>query len=60
MLLAKELLEAWMAIWLIVLLLESAFVQLLQAECAHKMLGVEFPEHGGDAATGDWLRAAST
>lgn len=35
------------------------FVQLFQAKCADKVLGMEFPEHGGDATSGDGLRATS-
>lgn len=49
--LAEQLVEASVAIRLVVLLLEGALVQLLQAERAHKMLRVELPEHGGYAST---------
>lgn len=41
-----------MTVWLFVLFLERAFVELFQAEGADEMLWVEFPEHGGDATTG--------
>lgn len=122
--LAEQLVETWMTVWLVVLLLESAwranrrecyrywleikhmddvnrvcfvrtfaelkklsqvkdndpmglliakrlplhlnyskfltFVQLFQAESADKMFGMEFPEHRGDTAPSDWLRAAGT
>lgn len=47
-----------MAVGLVVLLLEGALVQLLQAEGAHKVLRVELAEHGGNAAAGDGLGAA--
>lgn len=47
-----------MAIGLVVLLLECALVELLQAEGAHEMLGMEFAEHGGDASAGDGLGAS--
>jgi hypothetical protein len=40
------------------LLLESSLVELLQAEGADEMLRVELPEHGGDAAAGNWFVAA--
>lgn len=49
-----------MAIGLFVLLLEGAFVELLEAEGANKMLRVELPAHGGDAAAGDGFLAAGT
>ena len=47
-----------MAIGFVVLLLEGALVQLLQAKGADKVLRMELSEHGGDAATSDRLRAA--
>lgn len=47
-----------MAVGLIVLLLERSFVELLQAEGADEVLGVELLAHGGDAAACDWLLAA--
>jgi hypothetical protein len=48
---AEELLEAAVAVGLVVLLLERALVKLLQAEGADEVLRVEFPEHGRYAAT---------
>lgn len=42
-----------MAVRLVVLLFERAFVELLQTEGAYEMLGMEFSEHGRDAAAGD-------
>lgn len=47
-----------MAVGLLVLLLECSFVELLQAEGAHKVLRVELLAHGGDAAARDGLLAA--
>lgn len=40
-----------MAVRFVILLLERALVQLLQAKGAHKVLGVKFPKHCGDAST---------
>merc|ERR1719480_475860 len=40
-----------MAVRFVALLLKRSFVELLQAETAHKALRVKLPEHGGDAAT---------
>lgn len=40
-----------MAVGFVALLLECALVELLEAEGAHKVLGVELAEHGGDATT---------
>lgn len=48
-----------MTVGFVVLLLEGALVQLLQAEGAHEMLRVEFLEHGRNAPTGDGLGAPS-
>lgn len=56
----KELDEAGVAVRLLVLLLEGALVELLEAEGADKMLRVELPCHGCDAAAGDGLLAART
>lgn len=42
-----------MAVRLVILLLESALVELLQTEGADEVLGVELPEHGSDAASGN-------
>lgn len=47
-----------MAVRLVVLLLEGALVQLLEAESTHKVLRMELPAHGCDAAAGDGLLAA--
>lgn len=46
-----------MAVGLVLLLLEGPVVELLEAEGAHKMLRVEPPGHGCDAAARDWLLA---
>lgn len=40
-----------MTVRLIILLLESPFIQLLQAERTHKVLGMEFTKHGRNAST---------
>ena len=55
---AEELDEAGVAVRLVVLLLEGALVQLLQAESADKVLRVKLLEHGRDAAPRDRLLAA--
>ena len=55
---AEELDEAGVAVRLVILLLEGALVQLLQAERADKVLRVKLLEHGRDAAPRDWLLAA--
>ena len=47
-----------MAVGLVVLLLEGALVELLQAEGADKVLRVELLEHGRDTAACDGLLAA--
>lgn len=57
--LTEQLVEAAVAIGLVVLLLEGALVQLLQAEGAHKVFRVELAEHGRNATTGDGFRATS-
>lgn len=49
--LSEKLLEAAVAVWFVVLFLESTLVQLLQAKRAHEVLRVEFAEHGRYAAT---------
>lgn len=49
-----------MAVGLVLLLLEAAFAQGLQAEVTHEMVGVEFGPHGGDAAAQDGLLAGLT
>lgn len=56
--LTEEFNKAALAVGLVVLLLEGAFVKLLEAEGAHKVLWVELLAHCGDAATGDGLLAA--
>lgn len=52
--------KAWVAVWLVVLLLECALVQLLQAESTDKVLGVELLIHSCDASSCDGLMAACT
>lgn len=47
-----------MTVRLFVLLFERSFVELLQAEGAHKVLRVKLLGHGGDAAARDRLLAA--
>jgi len=49
-----------MAVWLVSLLLERSLVELLQTEAANETFRVEFPEHGRDAATRDWLATHCT
>ena len=49
--LAKEFFETAVTVGLLVLFFECAFVELLQAEGTHKVLGMELPEHGCDATT---------
>lgn len=56
--LVEELDEAALAVGLVVLLLEGALVQLLEAEGANKVFWVELLAHGCDAAAGDGLLAA--
>lgn len=56
--LAEELEEAVLTVRLVVLLLEGALVELLEAEGTDEVLWVEFLGHGGDAAAGDGLLAA--
>lgn len=56
----KEFDEAGVAVGLVLLLLEAAFAQRLQAEVTHEVVGVEFGPHGGDAAAQDWLLAGLT
>lgn len=56
--LTEELDEAALAVRLVVLLLEGAFVELLQAEGADEVLRVKLLGHGGDAAPRDGLLAA--
>ena len=46
-----------MAKWFVPVFLEGPLVELLEAEGADKVLGVELPEHGGDATTVDGFAA---
>ena len=46
-----------MAVGLVLLLLEAALAQGLEAEVADQVVGVELGPHGGDAATQDGLLA---
>lgn len=54
---AEEFDEARVAVGLVLLLLEAAFAQGLQAEVTNKVVGVEFGPHGSDAAAQDRLLA---
>jgi len=56
--LSKEPVVALVAVGLLPLLLEGALVQLLEAEGANKVFGMEFPEHGRDATTGNGFVAS--
>lgn len=56
--LAEEFNKAALAVGLVILLLEGAFVKLLEAESAHEVLWVELLAHGCDAAASDGLLAA--
>lgn len=58
--LTEEFYEAGVAVRLVLLLLEAAFAQRLQAEVTHQVVGVEFGPHGGDAAAEDGLLARLT
>lgn len=58
--LSKKFYKARMTIRLVVLLLESSFVELLQTESTLKVFRVKLAVHGRDASTGDGLLAAST
>ena len=55
--LAEELDEAGVAVGLVLLLLEAALAERLEAEVADQVVGVELGAHGGDAATQDGLLA---
>lgn len=57
-LLWKELIEAELAVGLVVLLSEDAFWQLCQAESTHKVLRMKLVPHGTDAAASNGLPAA--
>lgn len=56
--LAEELEEAVLTVRLVVLLLEGALVELLEAKGTDEVLRVELLGHGGDAAARDGLLAA--
>lgn len=56
----KELDEAGVAVGFVLLLLEAAFAQRLQAEVTHEVMWVEFGPHCGDAAPQDGLLAGLT
>lgn len=56
--LTEEFNKAALAVRLFILLLERAFVQLLEAESAHKVFWVKLLAHSRDAAAGDGLLAA--
>lgn len=56
----EYLIETGVAIGLILLLLERALVQLLQAERAYEMFRVEFLKHRRNTASRYWFRAART
>lgn len=56
--LAKEFEEAVLTVRLVVLLLEGALVELLEAEGTDEVLRVELLGHGGDAAARDGFLAA--
>lgn len=58
--LAEQLHKAALAVGLVILLLEGALVELLEAKGADKVLWVELLGHGCDAAAGDGLLAART
>lgn len=57
---AKELEETWVAVGLVVLLLEAAFAQRFKAELTHQVLRVELGAHGSDAASHDGLLTGLT
>jgi hypothetical protein len=54
-LLAKQFVEASVTIRFIVVLLESAFVQLLQTETTDKVFWMELAVHGGHTPSSDRL-----
>lgn len=56
--LPEELIEAVVAVRLVVLFLEGALVELPQAERAYEVLRMELTEHGCDASAGYGLVAA--
>lgn len=56
--LTKQLVEAGVAVRLVLLLFERALVQLLEAEGTDKVLRMELTAHSGDTATSDGALAA--
>lgn len=58
--LAEQFDEAGVAVRFVLLLLEAAFAQRLQAEVTHEVMRVELGSHGGDAAAQDGLLAGLT
>lgn len=56
--LTEQLVEAWVTVWLVVLLFKRALVELLQTERAHKVFWMELAEHGRDASSGNRLVAS--
>lgn len=49
-----------MTVWLVLVLLEGALVQLLQAEGTDKVFRVKLFKHGRDATTGNGLLTSGT
>lgn len=47
-----------MTVWLVILFLEGTLVELLEAECAHKVLRVKFTMHSSNASASDGLLTA--
>lgn len=58
--LTEQFVETSMAVRFVVLFLERALVQLLQAERAHKVLWMEFPEHRCYATACNWFVTTGT
>lgn len=56
--LPEQLVKARVAVRLVVLFFESAFVELSKAKRADEVLRVEFPEHRRDASARDRFVAA--
>lgn len=57
---AEELEETWVAVGLVVLLLEATFAQRFKAELTHEVMRVELRTHGGNAASYNGLLARLT
>lgn len=53
----KQLKEAGVAVWLVLLLFEATFAQRFKAKVTHKVVGVELGPHCCDAAAQDRLLA---